>query len=236
MRISRRGLLKASAAFSLSLLTGGAGALLSRCSQLPEEESSSPLVGGTTTGKAVPDILAGFAPIDTRGTGARPFTLSTSTMRWLINGRRFEMDKTLFNVERNSVEVWKITNDAASMPYPMHLHGFQSQVLGRRNRSRQIQVLAVDQEMRPPTDLGRKDTVLVWPGETARIAVDFGTTFPGDQTYLFHCHNLEHEDMGTMVNYQIVQGRIRPGVSPRNSLTGGGVVWHQCRIGGLTAR
>ena len=50
------------------------------------------------------------------------------------------------------------------------------------------------------TDLGWKDTILVWPGETVRIATDFTNTSKGDQLYLFHCHNLEHEDQGMMVN------------------------------------
>ncbi|TAK35978.1 MAG: multicopper oxidase family protein [Chloroflexota bacterium] len=154
--------------------------------------------------KAIPETLAGFVSIDTRSAGVRPFTLSSSTMQWLINGQRFEIDRTLFKVERNSTEVWEVTNDIVSMPHPMHLHGFQFQVLGRRNSPRQTQVLAIDEEMRLPTDLGRKDTVLVWPGETVRIAVDFSAAFPGDQTYLFHCHNLEHEDMGMMVNYQLI--------------------------------
>ena len=58
-------------------------------------------------------------------------------------------------------------------------------------------------DLRLHTDLGWKDTILVWPGETVRIAIDFTNAFSGDQTYLFHCHNLEHEDQGMMVNHRI---------------------------------
>jgi blue copper oxidase len=54
------------------------------------------------------------------------------------------------------------------------------------------------------TDLGWKDTILVWPGETVRIAIDFTNMFKGDQIYLFHCHNLEHEDQGMMLNYRVI--------------------------------
>jgi hypothetical protein len=39
-------------------------------------------------------------------------------------------------------------------------------------------------------DLGWKDTILIRPGETVRIAIDFSNAFTGDQIYLFHCHNL----------------------------------------------
>ena len=45
--------------------------------------------------------------------------------------------------------------------------------------------------------------MLVWPGETVRIAIDFAHDFPGSQTYVFHCHNLEHEDAGMMINFRV---------------------------------
>jgi suppressor of ftsI/bilirubin oxidase len=45
--------------------------------------------------------------------------------------------------------------------------------------------------------------VLVWPGESVRIALDFSHPFSGDQTYMFHCHNLEHEDTGMMIGYKV---------------------------------
>jgi FtsP/CotA-like multicopper oxidase with cupredoxin domain len=47
-------------------------------------------------------------------------------------------------------------------------------------------------------DEGWKDTVLLMPGERIRILVDFDD-YPG--MFLYHCHNLEHEDMGMMRNY-----------------------------------
>jgi FtsP/CotA-like multicopper oxidase with cupredoxin domain len=46
--------------------------------------------------------------------------------------------------------------------------------------------------------------VLIWPGETVRIAIDFSIPYPGPQQYVFHCHNLEHEDEGMMVNYKVM--------------------------------
>jgi spore coat protein A len=46
-----------------------------------------------------------------------------------------------------------------------------------------------------PYDHGPKDTVDLRPAEQASILVRF-TDHPG--RYVFHCHNLEHEDMGMM--------------------------------------
>lgn len=54
------------------------------------------------------------------------------------------------------------------------------------------------------SDLGWKDTVLVWPGETVGVAINFTHEFPGDQPCMVHCHNLEHEDGGMMINYRVV--------------------------------
>jgi suppressor of ftsI/bilirubin oxidase len=53
------------------------------------------------------------------------------------------------------------------------------------------------------TGLGWKDTVLVWPRETVRIVTDFSHPFHGDQVYRVHCHNLEHEDGGMMLNLKV---------------------------------
>ena len=46
---------------------------------------------------------------------------------------------------------------------------------------------------------GWKDTVLVMPGERVRILTQFN--IPG--LFVFHCHNLEHEDDGMMLNYAV---------------------------------
>jgi suppressor of ftsI/bilirubin oxidase len=106
-------------------------------------------------------------------------------------------------VARGSVETWLIRNYHTSMPHAMHLHGFLFEVLARETSPDTIGALAIDGAGRLATDLGRKDTVLVWPGESVRIAIDFTHPFPGAQTYMFHCHNLEHEDGGMMLGVSV---------------------------------
>ena len=84
------------------------------------------------------------------------------------------------------------------MPHPMHMHGVQFQVL-----ERQIErgFESAYQELSDGfVDDGWKDTVLVLPGETVQVLVRF-ETYTG--MYLYHCHNLEHEDMGMMRNYEV---------------------------------
>jgi FtsP/CotA-like multicopper oxidase with cupredoxin domain len=49
-------------------------------------------------------------------------------------------------------------------------------------------------------DDGWKDTVLLMPGEKVQVDVTF-KDFTG--LFLYHCHNLEHEDMGMMRNFEV---------------------------------
>ena len=73
----------------------------------------------------------------------------------------------------------------------MHLHGIHFQVLSRAG-GRGIVL---------PHESGWKDTVLCMPGEKVKIIMTFPNN-PGK--FVFHCHNLEHEDSGMMLNYKIV--------------------------------
>ena len=157
--------------------------------------------------RRVPGVVSEVPEPDLRGTSTRRVTLSVDTggdeTRWLIDGRTYEPDEYPITARRGEIEVWEIRNEERSMPHPMHLHAFRFRVLGRTNSPGQVSRLAVDGRGRTVADLGWKDTVLVWPGETVRIAVDFSHGFEGEQLYLFHCHILEHEDSGMMVNVKV---------------------------------
>lgn len=130
-------------------------------------------------------------------------------MIWTLNGRTFEMDEVSPQevVKLNDLELWEFENTSGSgmgmmggmaLPHPMHLHGLQFQVIDR--------IISPSEEDSWKTlkdgfvDVGWHDTVLVYPGELVRILVKF-KDFAG--LYLYHCHNLEHEDMGMMRNYRV---------------------------------
>ena len=152
----------------------------------------------------LPAALSEVKPIRTVSATQRKIELSMEHMRFLINGRSFKMKEIAFDVKRGSVEIWSINNPAMGMPHPMHIHGFSFQVIERVSSPQQVSAIGIFGKGRVVSDLGWKDTVLVWPGETVRIAVDFTHDFPDDQTYLLHCHNLEHEDAGMMVNFRVL--------------------------------
>ena len=52
----------------------------------------------------------------------------------------------------------------------------------------------------PAKDKGWKDTVLVFPNESVSVLIKF-VDYSG--IYLLHCHNLEHETDGMMLNLRI---------------------------------
>jgi suppressor of ftsI/bilirubin oxidase len=122
---------------------------------------------------------------------------------WTINGWTYDANAVPVTVKRGARETRLIENSRASMPHPMHIHGFQFRVLERRGTPAQVRVLGADRNGLAPQDRGLLDTVLAWPGESVRIALDFTHPFPGDQTYMFHCHNLKHEDLGMMIQYGV---------------------------------
>jgi blue copper oxidase len=156
--------------------------------------------------RSVPQTLSEIPQPDVSSAASRPITISMTTddqgMRWLINGRTHSMDEIPIVVQRGAKEVWEIHNDEKSMPHPAHLHGFQFRILERMGTPEQVAHLVVDEKGRLVTDVGFKDTVLLWPGETVKCAMDFSHGFEGEQLYMFHCHILEHET-GMMLNLKI---------------------------------
>ncbi len=85
-----------------------------------------------------------------------------------------------------------------SMAHPIHLHGQQFQVLSRTIGAGEAEDYATVKDGLMSS--GWKDTVLVMPGEKVRIIKPF-EDFRGP--FMYHCHNLEHEDMGMMREFLV---------------------------------
>jgi blue copper oxidase len=156
-----------------------------------------------TYDRALPAVLSKLTPIDVSGARERPLRLGFNKGRWRINDRVFAMGETPIEVVRDTTEVWLLRNYHTSMPHAMHLHGFHFEVLERETSPDFVGALAVDDQGRLASDLGRRDTVLVWPGESLRLAINFAMPFAGPQIYMFHCHNMEHEDGGMMLGVKV---------------------------------
>ena len=132
----------------------------------------------------------------------RRISLSVQGMeQWTIDGRVFEMTEAADSetVAAGSTHEWEFVNAGGpmgmQMAHPMHLHGRHFQVIGRSggDPANTLRDGLIDQ--------GWTDTVLVLPQESVRIRVTFSSH---RGLYLYHCHILEHEDMGMMRNFRIV--------------------------------
>lgn len=127
---------------------------------------------------------------------------------FLIDQAPYRTDEIGFPVARGAREIWEIRNSPISMPHPMHVHGFGFRVLRRQGTFGPARRLATESAGRLPTDIGLKDTVVVWPNETVWLALDFtlpeDAAFRGRQRYMLHCHNLEHEDGMMMRNFAVL--------------------------------
>lgn len=141
-----------------------------------------------------PDAINAAAP--------RRIVPTMQHMSFGMNGRVFEMNEVGADerVRLGALEAWEFDNTAGAggtvggmgmmgmtrMPHPFHIHGGQFQVVRREGVAHGGYV-----------DGGWKDTVLVMPGEKAVVLMRF-LDYAG--TFLYHCHNLEHEDGGMMRN------------------------------------
>ena len=118
----------------------------------------------------------------------RDFSLGMDGMTWVINGKAFDPNRIDAAPRLGTTEIWRFRNETG-MPHPVHLHLNMFQVL--------------DQDGTPvsPDDTGWKDTVMVPGNASIRVVTRF-TDYAG--RYVFHCHNLEHEDNAMMAQMQVV--------------------------------
>lgn len=148
------------------------------------------VTGNSSSGGNIPAVLTPinyYSPSDV--TVHRTFTMTMSGMRHYINGLLFDMNRIDWQTHLDSLEEWEIVN-ATNEFHPMHSHGVQFQVYSRNGNTNL-----------PPNDRGWKDTVLLNAYERVKLLVKF-RDYMG--IYLFHCHNLEHEDDGMMLNFKII--------------------------------
>ena len=157
-------------------------------------------VGRGDTRQPLPTRLAELAPVVApRESRRREFAITPGHMRWGINGRTFEMNAVASDerVRFGDTEVWEFSNRAPmmAMPHPMHVHAVQFRVLERFGTPQSLYGLRAGL-----LDAGLKDTVLLLPGERVRLLLTFNAH---RGLFLYHCHNLVHEDMGMMRNYLV---------------------------------
>ncbi len=117
--------------------------------------------------------------------------MNMNGMAHTINGKSYDMSRIDETVAAGTTEIWTFDNSRSDEIHPIHIHGVQFQVLERTGGRGQLLL----------SEQGWKDTVLVMANEKVRVIMTFPVN-PGK--FVLHCHNLEHEDSGMMLNFEIL--------------------------------
>jgi ABC-type lipoprotein export system ATPase subunit/FtsP/CotA-like multicopper oxidase with cupredoxin domain len=116
-----------------------------------------------------------------------------------INGQDFDMQPLIIKSQAGTFEVWQIIN-RSMMDHPFHLHTNPFQVLT-------IMGGDIDYSRLYTSIPAMKDTIIVPKCGSVTILVPI-KDFSG--TDMFHCHILEHEDIGMMGIWQIGDTGMQP--------------------------
>lgn len=126
----------------------------------------------------------------------REFVFGRSNGHWTINGETWATMKIAANdVGQNTWEVWKIVTGGGWF-HPVHIHLIDFFMLQRDGYDKG---LANYEYMAP------KDVMFLGPSNTLWVVARFGA-HKGD--YMFHCHNLIHEDNDMLRAFRTVDNGL----------------------------
>ncbi|MBS1511675.1 MAG: multicopper oxidase domain-containing protein [Bacteroidetes bacterium] len=150
----------------------------------------------TNTAFNIPSVLSSFVSLTAaQASRTRNFDISNAGAMMQsgmhrINNKVFDTNRIDESVAANAIEIWQFDNSLGEEPHPMHIHSIGFQVLQRTGGRNRLTA----------SENGWKDTVLVMPGEIVKVIIPFENN---TGKFVFHCHNLEHEDDGMMLQYQL---------------------------------
>jgi len=123
------------------------------------------------------------------------FRFHRSSGEWQINGVTFSdaQNRVLANVPRGKVEIWELENGSGGWTHPIHVHLVDFRVVRREGGDRPVL---------PYEAKGLKD--VVWLAKNEKVTVEAHYA-PWDGLYMFHCHNLIHEDHDMMAAFNVTQ-------------------------------
>lgn len=169
-------------------------------------------VGAATTNAihSIPNNLATDIPFTANNATMHRnliFTPTDSIPATLVMGP-FHINDTSYNemhindtVYLNTTETWSIVNHTL-IAHPFHLHDMH------------FYVHSINQNTNIPiNDQGRKDVVLVMPGDSVTFVTKFEDFADDMVPYMYHCHLLHHEDDGMMGSFLVLDTTVHIGVA-----------------------
>lgn len=149
-------------------------------------------VKSSTNNGPLPSTLRTVALPPNKAGVDRTFRFERSNGLWQVNGVVFAdvANRILAKPPRGTVEVWELVNGGGGWSHPVHIHLVDFQIISRDGAR---PVLPYEKE-------ALKDVVWLGGSETVRVVARYA---PWDGVYMFHCHNLIHEDHDMMAAFNI---------------------------------
>lgn len=136
------------------------------------------------------DVVRPNTPIDPGEIRAtRTFEFERRNGAWQINDRFFDPDRDDATPRLGTAERWILRNNSGGWWHPIHVHLESHQV--QRFNGRRV--------ARP----FKQDTVTLGPNDEAEVFMHF-RDYTG--RFVFHCHNVEHEDVRMMGQMNVKEG------------------------------
>lgn len=152
--------------------------------------------GGADDPSRVPDVLRPFDPIPQKELDrarVRTFVFDRRNGVWTINGRLADLEHPSASPIVNTPEIWRLVNKSGGWWHPIHMHLEFMRVLSRNGK----QPFLGERD-----GMARMDTVILGPNGEVDVFLKF-RDYPGP--WVFHCHNIEHEDMRMMARFDVVE-------------------------------
>ena len=118
----------------------------------------------------------------------RTFVFERRQGAWQVNHRFFDPNRVDAVPRLNTAERWILQNGGGGWWHPIHIH------------LEAHQLVSFNGVPIPIEERIKSDTTILGPGDVAEIFMRF-RTYPG--RYVFHCHNVEHEDMRMMQRFDV---------------------------------
>jgi spore coat protein A, manganese oxidase len=125
----------------------------------------------------------------------REFVFERRNGMWTINGRVWADGGLEANPGLGDVEIWQLVNNGGGWNHPIHIHLVDLLMVSRTNG------------VIEPYQQGFKDVFFLRENQVIEVVAQFG---PNRGKYMFHCHNLVHEDNDMMRAFEVGQGGPDP--------------------------
>lgn len=152
-------------------------------------------VGTSVTSQANNNLPAVLRTLDLpalQRTVDHKFTFERKHDTWLINGVGFEdvPARILAKPQRGDTERWRLDNKSNAWSHSIHVHLVDFQIVRRRG----------GRDVENYERVGLKDVVYLEGNESVDVIARYA---PWNGVYMFHCHNLVHEDHDMMAAFNV---------------------------------